>query len=151
MRTFDPGGNKFVNLIEEHHQEIIEHFMNDILKNSKTSGYQNLNRKEIYNIGDRVYRELSKFVSGGHTEDDVGKLYKKIGQKRYNQGIPFSHVFEALVLLKRHLWLYVQENLELEISDLQQAIALSNKVVLFFDRAALFMLEGYESEIYKKF
>ena len=55
--------NKFVRLIEENHQEIIEHFMNDVLRNKKTVSYAKLDANDLYEIGSRVYRELSKWIA----------------------------------------------------------------------------------------
>jgi hypothetical protein len=142
--------NKFVKLIEENHQEIIENFMNDLMKNNKTSSYQHYDHQEIYDIGSRVFRELSKWVTKDLPKDEVKDYYLRLGAQRCHEGVPASQFFQVLVLLKRHMWLFIRRKLENEISDYKQAMEISDRVVLFFDRAAYYMLLGYENEMEKK-
>lgn len=57
----------------------------------------------------------------------------------------------ALMLIKRHLWLYVMENNFLDSSFLlNQALEFNNAVVLFFDRAIYFTTTGYMDELSRK-
>jgi hypothetical protein len=142
--------NKFVRLIEENHQQIIEHFMNDVLRNKKTVAYAKLDAHDLYEIGGRVYRELSKWIAKDLPKEEVKAYYHKLGKIRHTEGIPASEFFQALVLLKRHLWLFIRTQLENEFTDYKQAMEVSNRIVLFFDRAAYYMLTGYEDEIGKK-
>jgi hypothetical protein len=142
--------NKFVELIIENHQQITEHFMNDLLSNPETSAYKNLDSQSVYESGNRVYRELSKWITKEYPKEEIAKQFRRIGKERFKQGIPFSHAYKALVLLKRHLWLFVEREMDYEISDLKQALDLSNRVVLYFDRAAFYMLQGYEEMLYRK-
>ena len=139
--------NKFVKLIEENHQIIVEQYMNDLLRNKKTAAYRNLDRQVIYEIGDKVYRELSLWLSKGRSEREIDNFYEKLGKMRLQQGIPASQVFHALVLLKRHMWLFVKQRLENDVVEYQQAIDLVNRVILFFDRAIYHMLIGHEKEM----
>ena len=143
-------GNKFVRLIEDHHQEIIEHFMNDVLNNKKTIAYRNFDQQGLYEIGSRVYRELSKWVTKDLPKDEVKEYYTKLGKLRSQEGIPASQFFQALVLLKRHMWLFIRKRLEDEIADYKQAMEINDRVVLFFDRASYYMLTGYDEQREKK-
>jgi len=142
--------NKFVRIIEENHQVIVEHFMNDILKNPKTAAYRNFDKQRMYDIGSRVYRELSKWILESMNKEEVKNLYLDLGKMRKEEGIPESQVFQALVLLKRHMWLFIKKQMEYDVQDYKQAMDLSDKVVLFFDRAAYYMLVGYELEVQRK-
>ena len=139
--------NKFVRLIEDNQQIIVEQFMNDVLKNPKTVAYRNFDQSDLYEIGSRVCRELSKWLTKDLPKEDVKNFYRKIGKMRLEEGIPQSHVFQALVLLKRHMWLFVRRQIDNDIHDYKQAMMLSDRVVLFFDRAAYYMMVGYEEEM----
>ncbi|MCU0848641.1 MAG: hypothetical protein MUD12_12215 [Spirochaetes bacterium] len=143
--------NKFVRLIEENHQEIIEYFMNDIIKNKKTTAYRNLDSQKLYEIGSRVYRELSRWVTKELTKEEVKEYYFKLSKVRITQGIPAAQVFQAQVLLKRHMWLFIMKHLGNDITDYKQVVDLINRVIVFFDRAAYYTLAGYEEELNKKF
>jgi hypothetical protein len=55
------------------------------------------------------------------------------------------------MLIKRHLWLYVQEQQFFDSTyELYQALELNNKVVLFFDRVIYLVTMGYEDELRKE-
>lgn len=143
--------NRFVKLIEENHEEIISYFMNDILKNHKTQAYWALDQRKLYEIGSRVYREISLWVTKSMTPKEVEQYYRRLSKMRIGEGIPASQLFEALVLLKRHMWLFIKKHLEHDITDYKQGIDLINRVIVFFDSAAYYMLLGYEDEAGKKF
>ncbi len=136
--------NRFVKLVEENHQEITERFMNDLLKNPDTRAYATIDRNKIYESSDRVYRDLSRWITKDTPKDIIRDHYMKLGRDRLDQGIPQSQVQKALVLQKRHLWLFVMDKLYGDLTSYKEAVDVNNRVVLFFDRATHFMLEGYE-------
>jgi len=141
--------NRFVKLIEEHHQAITERFMNDLLRNPDTAAYHNLDRQKIYEASDVVYRDLSKWITKDFPKSKIEEKYRKLGHDRFSQGVPASQVQKALTLQKRHLWLFVMDKLYSDLTSYREAVELNNRVVLYFDRATFFMLQGYE-EILKK-
>ena len=136
--------NRFVKLVEENHQEITERFVTDLLRNPDTVSYQGLDRNSIYETSDIVYRDLSKWITRDFPKAKIQERYRKLGHDRFNQGLPFSQVQKALVLQKRHLWLYVMDKLYSDLTSYREAVDLNNRVVLYFDRATHFMLQGYE-------
>jgi hypothetical protein len=136
--------NRFVKLIEEDHQEITERFMNDLLKNPDTRAYVNIDRNAIYESSDRVYRDLSRWITKDTPKDIIRDHYVKLGKDRLDRGVPQSQVQKALVLQKRHLWLFVMDKLYGDLTSYKEAVDLNNRVVLFFDRATHYMLQGYE-------
>jgi len=143
--------NKFVRLIEENHQMLVEHFMNDVLKNEYTTSYKSLDPQKLYEIGSRVYRELSRWVQKSLPKKEIDNYYRKLGKERLFQGIPYTQFFQALVLLKRQIWLFMINRIEEDIFEYKQALELTGRVIWFFDRAALYMLIGYKEEDNKPF
>jgi hypothetical protein len=142
--------NRFVELIEENHQQITEAYMNDLLRNPDTISYRNLDRQLVYESGDRIYRDLSKWIVKQHPKGEVEKHYTKVGRERFEQGIPFPQAYKSLVLQRRHLWVFILDKMHYDVSVYKDAMDLSNRVLVYFDRAAFSMLKGYEDMIYKK-
>jgi len=94
-----------------------------------------------------VYSRLDSWLEGNKVKGEVRDHYLKLGSQRYHEGIPLSDVVMALMLIKRHLWLYVMEQNFFDSSfQLMQALEFNNRVVLFFDRAIYFTTIGYEME-----
>jgi len=150
MRSANILENRFVEIIEENHQGITEQYMNDLLKNQDTVAYRNIDRQKIYEESDRIYRELSKWIVKQYSKSEISRYYHKLGQDKFDQGVPFSQAQKALVLQRRHLWLFILDKLYYDASLYKEALELNNRVVLYFDRAMFSLLEGYESRIYKK-
>ncbi len=142
--------NRFVEIIEENHQAITEQYMNDLLRNPDTVAYRNMDRQKVYEEGDRIYRELSKWIVKQYPKGEIAKYYSKLGREKFDQGVPFSQAQKAMVLQRRHLWLFILNKLYYDASLYKEALDLNNRVVLYFDRAMYHLLEGYESRIYKK-
>jgi len=98
----------------------------------------------------REETRLDSWLSKDKTKGEIQKHYTKIGEKRFREGIPLTEVVMALMLTKRHLWLYVIEKHYFDTSyEFQQALEFNNRVVLFFDRAIYFTTMGYEKELRK--
>lgn len=143
--------NKFINLVEENHQAITEQFMNDLLHNNDTPAYRSIDRYVIYESSNGIYRNLSKWTSQNFSKENIESKYVPLGKDRWERGIPFPQVQKAMVLQKRHLWIYVMKEMDNEIFDYMEALELNNRVALYFDRATFFMLKGYDEKINKRF
>jgi hypothetical protein len=98
-----------------------------------------------------VYNKLSSWLGmDDHTKGEIRKVYTELGRKRYREGIPLHEVILAFMLIKRHLWVFIQEKQFFESTyEFSQALELNNKVVLFFDRVIYFVTMGYEEESLK--
>jgi hypothetical protein len=71
-----------------------------------------------------------------------------LGAQRREEGFSLAEVIQALIIARRHIWLKVQSEGFLDtILDLNQAMELSNRVVLFFDRAIVYTAVGYEQRV----
>ena len=81
---------------------------------------------------------------------EIKQHYTDLGKQRFHEDIPLSDLVMTLLLIKRHLWIFVMENQFYDSSfELSRALELNNKVVLFFDRAIYFAVMGYEDEMRK--
>ena len=143
--------NRFLLLIEENHQSITDLFMNDLLHNNDTAAYRSMDKFIIYESSNIIYRNLSKWTSQNFSKENIKSKYVALGKDRWKRGIPFPQVQKAMVLQKRHLWLYVMNQIKDEVFDYMEAIDLNNQVALYFDRAVFYMLKGYDEKINKKF
>jgi hypothetical protein len=150
LRSKNIIASKFVEIIEENHQVITEKYMNDLLRNPDTVAYRKLDRHDIYESGNRIYRELSKWIVKDLPKKEIEKHYYKLGKERVAQGVPFTQAHKALVLQRRHLWLFIRDRIASEEAHYPEIIELNNRVVTYFDRATMFLLAAYEDYIYKK-
>jgi hypothetical protein len=136
--------NRFVRLVEDNYEELTESFMNDLLRNPDTVAYRSADREIIFQASEIIYRDLSKWISREFSKEKIRERYERIGKERYNMDIPLDQVFKAMVLQRRHLWLFVIDKLYDDTTAYREALELNNRVTLYFDRAMYFMLHGYQ-------
>ncbi len=135
--------NKFVKLIEESHEELTEIFMNDLFRHPETDAYRNSDRDDVYRFSDLVYKDLSVWISKEFSKEQIEDRYGKMGRERYDNGIPVEQVMKALMLQRRHIWLFVMDKMYDDMTDYMEALELNNRVTLYFDRAMIAMVKGY--------
>jgi hypothetical protein len=141
---------KIVTLIKENADILTERVMKDLLTREETKGYRMLNKDILSERVFDVYNRLDSWLIGDKVKAEVRNHYIALGQKRFHENIPLNEVVMALMLIKRHLWLYVLEKNNFDSSfELHQALEFNNRVVLFFDRAIYFSALGYERELLK--
>lgn len=147
-KSFVPVSQRLVKLIESHAEELSHSLLRDLKRHESTSTYRTYNEKELYERAFSVYRHLGKWISRETSKQEIARHYTALGAKRRQEGFALSEVVQALVLTRRHLWLKVlAEGLLDTVLDLNQALELSNRVVLFFDRAVYYTTVGYEKKV----
>ena len=136
---------RLVNLIEKNAEELTQNYLTDVRKHPGTHTYHNFDEKALHDRAFIVYSQLGKWISRETTKEDIKKYYVALGEQRKNEGFDFSEIVQALVILRRHVWLKVLSDGFLDTAlDLQQALDLNNRVVLYFDRAIYYSAVGYE-------
>ena len=139
-----------VDLIEKNADRLTKRLMRDILSREETKSYQTLPEKEVYWRVYDVYSRLDSWLSKDKEKGEIRRHYTELGRQRYHENIPLSDLVMTLLLIKRHLWIFVMETQFFSSSfELTRALELNNKVVLFFDRVIYFAVLGYEEEMRK--
>jgi len=140
-----------IQLIQDNAEDLTRRLCKDLLSREETKSYRRISEDIVAERVFDVYSKLDKWLSKDkHKSGEVRKNYMELGRKRCKEGIPLQEVVMALMLIKRHLWLYVREKHFFDSAyECNQALEMNNKVVLFFDRAIYFTTMGYEEELLK--
>jgi hypothetical protein len=138
---------QIITMIKDNADKLTARLCKDLLSREETKGYRKLDKDLVYERVFDVYSRLDSWLEGNKVKGEVRDHYLKLGVQRFHEGIPLSDVVMTLMLIKRHLWLYVMEmNIYDSSFQLMQALEFNNRVVLFFDRAIYFTTVGYETE-----
>ena len=139
---------KLVNRIQEHASELTNRLIEDLLSREETRSYRTLDRDTLYRRVFDVYSRLDAWLSGDKAKGEIRNHYMELGRQRFREDIPLEEAVMVLMLIKRHLWLYVQEGNFFDSTFMfHQALEFNNRVVLFFDRAIYFTTMGYQDEL----
>ena len=140
----------------QHHRDLVE-FVNEnadvmaqrwleiVRRHSGTPTYHGWNEEELLDRAREVFTNLGAAIMKPSMKKPVAESYSALGLKRCREGFAVSEVVQALIITRRVLWFKVQaEGLMEMIQDPQLALEVSNRVVLFFDRALYFTAVGFE-------
>jgi hypothetical protein len=142
--------NKFVKLIEESYDQLTEIFINDLLRHPETSAYRTVDKEKIYRSSELIYKDLSQWISREYPKKKIEVRYVTFGKERYDMGIPIHQVIKGLILQRRHIWLFVMDKMYDDKTDYMEALELNNRVTLYFDRALVYMAQGYMGMKFKQ-
>lgn len=139
---------KLVLLIEDNAHELTKRLCRDLLARGGTRSEGSVREDVLYERAYEVYSRLGTWLRGNRSKgSEVGKYFEKQGAKLFHEGGLLHEEVMVLMLIKRHLWLFVLEtNFFDSTYELQQALRFNNAVVLFFDRAIYHVTTGFQQE-----
>jgi hypothetical protein len=141
-RTFEL---EFAKFIERFHEQIKEAFLEDAYNKREILSHYRLGRKILEELADSVLTEFTVMIDRRTSVDTIADRYIQLGAQCCLDGISYAEMVRALVLLKRHIWLFFQEsNFAGQPFDVRSIVALNNRTALFFDRAIYYFLVGTE-------
>jgi hypothetical protein len=149
---------KLVELIEIHARQLTTDIARDLATNDRTRGFRDVRPQEVEQRVFQILNHLGNWMGAPHS-DTVKKEFMDWGRRRFDQGIPLSELFFAVVLIKRHLRSYIRDHglvdaafprveqdyvLPLHLHSLQELHA---QVDHFFDEALYDLAIGYEERL----
>jgi hypothetical protein len=143
--------DKLVELVEKHSDVIVKRWTKRLLDDPETGSFSKEHLKYVEEKAQSILKQLGKWVSYDTTKEEVGRLYANEGIEFFKMGIPQCEVHRAMFVLRRTLWLFVQNESILNSSfEIYQMTELSDRVILFFDRAEFYIIRGYTEAMNKK-
>jgi len=138
---------KLVGLIEQNADTLAKEWLADVQKHPDTPTYHKFDPEELYRRCFIIYSQLGRWLSYETTKQDIARYYMPLGKQRRKEGFAISEVIQALVIIRRRLWLKVLSDGLLDTAlELHRAMELNNRVILFFDRAIFYSAVGYEQK-----
>jgi hypothetical protein len=137
---------RFVRLIETHSEELAQGLIEKFLTSSRTTDMRKVPAGELRERSGEILRQLGEWLLT-KTDIDIEKRYFEIGRRRASQGVSLSDYCWAIVLTKKHLWEFLQEQAFMHNPvELYGEMELLRLLDEFFDRALCFAAEGYENQ-----
>jgi len=140
--TFELGFAKF---IEKFDEQIKESYLKDAFETRGLFTNYSGGREMLVDLAQGICSEFTNNIDRRTSVDLISERYVELGKKCAKMNVSFSEMVRAIILLKRHIWLFFQDsNFAGQPFDVRSIVALNNRTALFFDRAIYFFLAGYE-------
>ena len=141
---------KYLELAEKHAEKVANKWTKDVQNNAKTPTYKKLDKEIITYQCVRFYQVFSKMFLDEKITDDALRYFRNYAQESYAMGIPVNETIYALILMRRHIWLYAEfQAIFTSAIDQMQALDTLGRTILLFDYASYEVTKEYH-ELMKK-
>jgi len=149
---------RLIKLIETNAESLAHEVVEDVQSNEHTRSLVRIPKEELGSRVLALYRNLGNWI-GDPNDDAIRHEYEQWGRTRCQQGVPMSEIAFCLILIKKHLRMYIREHAAVVLSgdrlvsgelvplELYSIQELNYVVGDFFDRALWYLLRGYEFQV----
>lgn len=143
------GSLKLVNLIESHAEAIAAQWARDVRKNPRTPSYHHFLEEQIIPIAVRFYDNFRRMFYSEKPAETSQDYFARYAEDAYRKNIPLNEALYALIMMRRHIWLYAEfQTIFISAVEQKQAVDSLVRTILMFDYAILFISQRYQ-ELYR--
>ncbi|MCX6004408.1 MAG: hypothetical protein NT082_01845 [Chloroflexi bacterium] len=137
--------DKLLNFTEQNAQEIAKQWYKSLISNPRTKSYRKVREFKLVSQGEAFYRNLKKLYFDQKAYDIASAFFAKFAEDQYYENIPLEEAIYALIMLRRHMWLYAEfQVLFTSALDQYQASDSINRTVLLTDYATYTIIKRYK-------
>jgi hypothetical protein len=137
---------KLIELVRDKGEDIAGNWARDVRKNAKTPFYHDLPDEKILPQAIHFYEHLLKIVNLDDPFAGARDYFSGYAERLYRDGVPLNEAVYALVLMRRHIWLYAEFQVTfITAIERNQAVESLLRTTLIFDYIMYFVTETYET------
>lgn len=124
---------KLVDLTQRNAEEIARQWAKDVKTNAKTSSYHKASEEKIIRQAKEFYDSFQMMFFNESPYEQAKEVYEKYAEERYKEEMPLHEALYALILMRRHMWLYAefQALFNVEVEHRQAVESLSRTMLMF--------------------
>jgi hypothetical protein len=135
---------KLLDVTEQNAEEIAAHWAVDVLKNKRTTHYQNINKEKLIVYAVDFYRNLRNLLVTENRFEITREYFQKYAKKCHKIGLPLHESIYGLILMRRHMWLYADfQAIFINALEHNQAIDSIMRIMLMMDYAVYEITQYY--------
>jgi hypothetical protein len=138
--------DRLMQMCEKYADTIAEKWYQALSTNPRTSSYSAMSKPACIRHATGILKNLTQMYFEEDCFRTVERFFDKNGfaEDNFARGIPLEEVFYALVLLRRHIWLYAEYSAMFDTAeDLYPLVQSVNRVLLVFDYATFITTQKY--------
>jgi hypothetical protein len=135
---------KLIDLIESKSENIAKQWAADVMTHSRTLSYHFLPKEMVIEQGIDFYKLFRRMSLAENPYEEAKTFSWKYAEDLYRKKIPLQEAIYALMLMRRHLWLYAEfQGTFFTAVEIQQAVESLNRTILMFDYVSYQVTEKY--------
>lgn len=145
------GSLKLVNLIETHAEPIARQWARDVKKNPRTPSYHDVPEDKLVPMGVKFYDHFKQMFFTDKPADVSQQYFARYAEENHVRNIPLNEALYALIMMRRHIWLYAEfQTIFISAVEQKQAVDSLVRTILMFDYAIFFISRRYQELICEK-
>ena len=124
---------KLVDLTQKNADTIARQWAKDVKTNAKTFSYHEAPEEKIIRHAKEFYNNFLMMFFNESPYEQAKEIFENYAEERYKEGIPLHETLYALILMRRHMWLYAefQSLFNVEVEHRQSVESLSRTILMF--------------------
>jgi hypothetical protein len=124
---------KLVDLTQKNAETIAKQWAKDVKTNARTYTYHDASEDKIILQAKDFYNNFQMMFFHEAPYELAEEIFEKYAEERYREGIPLHEAVYALILMRRHMWLYAefQSMFNTEVEHRQAVESLSRTILMF--------------------
>lgn len=131
MRAF---ATKLIDFTEQNADKIASQWAKDVKTNIKTYAYHAATEDKIIGQAVEFYRSFRQMFFHESPYERAEEIFEKYADDNYREGIPLHETMYAMILMRRHIWLYAEfQSIVISDTEHRKAIESLSRTILMFD------------------
>jgi len=127
---------KLIDLTEHNAEKIARQWAKDVSTNAKTHAYHGAPEERIIRQAVEFYHNFREMFINDEPYKQAEKFFEGYAAERYREGIPLHEAVYALILMRRHIWLYAEfQAIFITAVEHRHAVESLSRTILMFDYA----------------
>ena len=124
---------KLIDLTQKNAEAIARQWAKDVKTNAKTYSYHEASEEKIVRQAKEFYNKFQMMFFNESPYEQAKEIFEKYAEERYKEGMPLHEALYALILMRRHMWLYAefQSLFNVEVEHRQAVESLSRTILMF--------------------
>ncbi|MBN1643421.1 MAG: hypothetical protein JW856_01170 [Dehalococcoidales bacterium] len=138
--------DRLMDACDQHAEQIAEQWYKSLSIQKRTSSFRTHSKENCIRHAVFLYKNLKRMYFADNPYQEVSRILDASGyaEEQYGRGIPLSEAVYALVLIRRHVWLYAESSaLFSSPDDMYPALQSTNRILLLFDYATYIVIQKY--------
>jgi hypothetical protein len=136
--------DKLLHVTEQHAKDISDQWCKAVKSNPRTPVLQETARDQCVLFAVEFYRNLRRIYFDKPPYKEIEKYFDQYAEDRFREGLPLHEAVYALVLLRRHMWLYADfQAVFLTALDQYKAVESINRTIRIFDHGIYIIIKKY--------
>jgi hypothetical protein len=139
---------KLIDLTETKAEDMARQWAADVRKNHRTPSYHGLPNDKLIDQAVSFYKNFRQMFFTESPYNAASAFFTGYAEECYRGKIPLQEALYALILMRRHIWLYAEfQATFITAVEQQQSAESLNRTILMFDYATYQITEKYQELI----